>query len=214
MEQTNHAALGFGQHARGALHADPTALGDTAGEHRPTLREGIDAALARTDGTERRAVIEERASIPFAVPAVALESPPNARRDAAPAAYRGYTGTRFGDRGERVDRGDDEPPQPDTFTAARGTDLVHAVIPIAVADERQVMRAEGETHVDRPYAVIKQACARTDFGREIAAGDTAPRPLTAVANVRPFSPGPSERSQTKTKFREASLRSNRPHPQN
>ena len=56
------------------VHRHPRALGIArAREHRPALRNGVDPALDVARRSQRRAVVEVRAPIPLAVPAVLLE---------------------------------------------------------------------------------------------------------------------------------------------
>ena len=60
-------------------------------------------------------------------------------------------------RRERVERGVQEPAQPHALAAAVLADAVHAVIPVAGADQRQAVRAHVERALESAPAMFEQA---------------------------------------------------------
>ena len=125
------------------------------GEHRPRLRQRIDPALVVLRRPERRPVVEIRAAVPVAVPGElehAGEPPrlvPIARRQIAAFAP-------LAERRELVQHDDEEPAEPHAFAAAAVADAVHAVVPVAGADERQPVRAVVHRAVDGADAVLEE----------------------------------------------------------
>ena len=61
---------------------------------------------------------------------------------------------RIGKGPEGIDRGEQEPSQPDTFTTAVRAHVVHSVIPVPRADQRQAVSAERQTGIDRPRNML------------------------------------------------------------
>src|SRR2546427_11571680 len=61
---------------QGAHRAPPAGRLDGAGEHAPRLHDRVDAAGIVALGAEGRAVVEVRAAVPVAVPALALDRQP------------------------------------------------------------------------------------------------------------------------------------------
>ena len=75
----------------------------------------------------------------------------------------GLVSPAVGQRGERRQDRQQEPREPHALTAAARPDQVHAVVPVARADERQPMLARVETHRDRADAMLVQ---RGPFDRD------------------------------------------------
>ena len=123
-------------------------------QHAPRLRDGVDAALLAVLRTQRRAVVVVAAAIPRAVPGL-LQCRAQ-RRGAIAPARRARIAACGGHRRQRVDGGQHEPAQPAAFATALRADRVHAVVPVAGADQRQAVRAAGEAGVDRQRAVLVQ----------------------------------------------------------
>ena len=72
------------------------------------------------------------------------------RREARPVAAS------FRQRRERLECRVQEPAEPDALPLAVLADPVHAVVPVAGADQRQAVRADGETPVEPTRAVLEQ----------------------------------------------------------
>ena len=114
-----------------------------AREHRPGLRDQVDAAFLVERRAERRAVVEEGAPEPGAVPAGAVQRSDASRaRAACQRCARAPVAARLGERREALDHAAQEPGEPDRFAAAFVADAVHAVVPVAGAHQRQAVRAD------------------------------------------------------------------------
>ena len=132
-------------------------LGRRAREHRPRLRDQVDAALGVGARAERRAVVEEGAPVPLAVPARGLQRVAPAARGLLPARGALVLAALLGDRREAPDEIAQEPGEPHRFAAALVADAVHAVVPVAGAHQRQAVRADAEAAIDRARAVLEDA---------------------------------------------------------
>ena len=51
-----------------------------------------------------------------------------------------------------------EPREPDALALTLVADAVHAIVPVAGADQRQAMRAGGKTEVEAARAVLEKRC--------------------------------------------------------
>ena len=133
-----------------------------AGQHRPRLRDRIDAALVVLRRAQRRAVVVVAAPVPLAVPGRARAR----RRAAAPPAgsdrRAARSSRRIADRRKRGEDGVQEEAEPRALAAALRPDAVHPVVPVAAADQRQPVRADGQALVDRANAMFEE---RAVFGR-------------------------------------------------
>src|SRR5881227_3366940 len=88
------------------------------------------------------AVVEVGAAVPAAVPGVFLQRGPQ-RLGPLPAPGRTRrVANLVGQVRERLQHGDEEPAVPDTLALAVGTDLIHAVVPVAGAHQGQTVRPE------------------------------------------------------------------------
>src|SRR5450631_3159508 len=127
-----------------------------AGDHRPRLRDGVDAALLIEDRTKRRSIIVIAASIPVAVPRFALDGLLNGERMPTPprGAVGGTPPVRDGRKLQQ--RRMEEPTEPYALAAACSTDTVHAVVPIAAAEQRQTMGTDSKARVQRQTAVLEE----------------------------------------------------------
>ena len=108
-------------------------------------------------GAERRAVVEIAAAIPVAVPDLASR----ARACSAVAcvshrAARVFPSRAFANGAKTVERRVQEPGEPDALAAPRLADAVHAVVPVAGADQRQAVFADGEALIQRARAVFEE----------------------------------------------------------
>ncbi len=128
------------------------------GDHAPRLRDGVDLALDTLARTERRAVVVIAAPVPLTVPACAFERASQGRCERQPARRALIVCTPACIRNECVDRRDEKPRKPRAFAATFFADAVHAVVPVAGADERQPACTQRQTDVDRTRAVFVQTC--------------------------------------------------------
>ena len=126
------------------------------GEHAPRLGDRIDPALRVLGGAERGAIIEEGPAVPVAVPAVALERPPERLQVGPPARRPGQLAAGLRDRCERGQDGMQEPAQPHALAPALIAHPVHAVVPVARPDQRQPVGADFEAPVERRRTVVEQ----------------------------------------------------------
>jgi hypothetical protein len=125
-----------------------------AGNHGPGLRQGIDAAFVVGRGTEWLAVIEIRPAIPLSVPGVLLDRIAQAARffTKGPGLIR--VAPLVAQFGKVLEHRQQEPAEPDAFTAAFRADAVHAVVPVAAAHERQSVSAESASVLDGAEAML------------------------------------------------------------
>ena len=125
-----------------------------AGDHRPRLGDRIDLALVVLRRAERSAIIEVRPTVPAAVPGVLLQcSPQRLGSLPAPGRPRGVAAL-LGQAGELAQGRQHEPAVPDALALALGADLVHAVVPVAGAHQRQAVRPELQAVLQRSHAVL------------------------------------------------------------
>ena len=120
------------------------------------MGDRVDPALGVHGGAERGAIVEEGPAVPVAVPAVALERPPERLHVGSPALRAGTLAAGLRDRGEGGQDGVQEPAQPDALAPALVTHPVHAVVPVARPDERQAVGADREAPVERRRTVVEQ----------------------------------------------------------
>ncbi len=132
------------------FHALTCAFGGAdARQHRPALRDRVDLALGILGGAERRAVVEVRAAPPGAVPAVLLDVAREALALASAAFGERRIAARLRERFELTQYFAQEKAEPHALAAALQADHVHAVVPIAAADQRQSVCAEAQSMLDR-----------------------------------------------------------------
>ena len=85
-------------------------------------------------------------------------------RRASPAACerqlaaRRLLAARLGQRRKRRQRQVQEPPEPGALATPALAHAVHAVVPVARADQWQPVRADGETPLERARAVLEEGC--------------------------------------------------------
>ena len=137
----------------GGLHSLPRA--DRFGQprdHRPRLRQRVDARFLIGVRAERRTVVEEGPQIPVAVPGGSLGRRSQLRGALPPRVTK--VGMALHHVGERIQRGRQEPREPNTFAAPFRPDVIHSIIPIAGADQRQVVRTPLPRPVQSPMAML------------------------------------------------------------
>ena len=145
-----------------------------AGQNRPALRDRVDLAFGIARRAERRAVVEVSAPVPFAVPAVLFDIAAQAERLPPGSVLRRtdrHAAARLAESHEHFIQ---EESQPDAFALAVLAHQVHAVVPVAGADERQAVLAEAEAPQNGPHAVFVQAGCFVGRVREDR--NTSPRP--------------------------------------
>ncbi len=139
-------------------------------ENRPALRDRIDPALGVARRTERRAVVEVRAAVPLAVPAVLLDLQAHFVR-LHPATFgEGHVTGLACDLGEPHEHFIKEESQPDAFPFAVLSHKVHPVVPVAGPHERQAVLAGPEASQDRSPAMFVQAGRFVRPGGKIVVG--------------------------------------------
>ena len=74
----------------------------------------------------------------------------------APIGGARWLFARVRERRKCRERGVQKPAEPDAFAPAVFSDAIHAVVPVARADERQAVVAACETLVERPRAMFEQ----------------------------------------------------------
>ena len=134
-------------------------------QHRPGLRDGIDAAFVADGGPQRRAVIEKAAPVPVAVPGFALHRAGKVGGVGAPCGGTFGFLPCIGQRCEGGQRGVQKPRKPHALALAPLPHPVHAVIPVAGADQRQAMHAVRKAVVQRTRAVLEHGGGVIGHGR-------------------------------------------------
>ena len=126
-----------------------------ARQHRPRLRDRVDPALLVARGA--RAACRRRSSRGDTTrrprPARACPRRPARLGAVAPGALGVAARSRqIGANARRTVA--EEEAEPDALAAALDAHAVHAVVPVAAADERQPVRARGQAAIDRADAVL------------------------------------------------------------
>ena len=125
-----------------------------ARQHRPGLRDQVDAALGVVPRAECRAIVEEGARVPRAVPRRAFQRIAPAARCREPARGPGSVAAPLRDGCELGCQPAQEPRQPHRFAPPFDADAVHAVVPVAAAHQGQAVHADGQAVVDGARAVF------------------------------------------------------------
>ena len=131
------------------------------GEHGPGLRDRVDPAFVARRRAERRAVVEGSRAGTSRRPRPRARAPRAADVGmGAPASARVRARACLGERREqaRASRSRNQPSQTLSPLPALA-DAVHAVVPVAGADQRQAVRAgQREALVEPAGAVLEQRC--------------------------------------------------------
>ena len=125
-----------------------------AADDRPALRQRIDLAFRIRLRAERFAIVEIGAPIPLAVPGVFLDVFLQCFASARQRSAKGDVLARARQLGKLREHIVKKKGQPDAFAAAFFSDQVHAVIPIAGADQRQAVLAKFQAVLDRAHAML------------------------------------------------------------
>ena len=141
----------------------------------PGLRDRVDPAFRVFSGTERRAIIEVSAAIPFAVPAIAFQRRFQSAHVEPPGLGTFMFTARIRNFGKLPKNRVQEPAEPNAFSLAMLADAIHAVVPVARAHQWQAVAADRETAVQRARAMFKQRRAslrntRLEIGFVLALG--------------------------------------------
>src|SRR5690606_16577171 len=137
------------------------------GDDAPALRDRVDAALLGGSGAEWRAVVEVRAPVPLAVPAMRFRGDHVRVRPLQAVAVDGRIAAFVRDRAESAQRGDQKPAEPDALALPFRADTVHAVVPVAGTDERQAARTDGACALQCAHTMIVDARSVTRGARQV-----------------------------------------------
>ena len=116
----------------------------------------FDLAFIVRRRSQSRAVIEPAATIPAAIPSLPLERSFECCGMRTPGDTAADFSSCLCDRSKRIQGREQEPAQPDTFALSSFADTIHAVIPVAGADQRQSVHAQFEAVVKRASAMLEQ----------------------------------------------------------
>ena len=159
VEQPQQAVLCVPQHrVGGGQRLRRAGRVASAGQNRPGLCDQVDAAFGLCSRTKRRAVVEEGALVPAAVPGLAVQRLDPAGACALPVCGARRFAALLRQRRQAVDHCAQEPGQPHRLALAAVADAVHAVVPVARADQRQPVHAHGQTAVDGTRGVFVERC--------------------------------------------------------
>ena len=152
-----------------------------AGDDRPGLGQGVDAALRITVATERRAVVVIGAAVPGAIPAACLQGIGETVTVLAVTGEARPIVAAFAQRQEVAENLIQEKPEPDALAAPFPSDAVHTVVPVARAHQRQAVFTAGERAVEGAATVLVEVGGfRTGFR---AADRPRPRRVPAAARA-------------------------------
>ena len=159
-EQQDQPRIGHDQLRQQRPHGASGAGGvGAAGQHGPALRDGIDPAGRRGRRSQPAAIVEGRAPVPVAVPAMRLQRGGKpVGMDAPFGRDRGVAG--IGQSRHAAQRVQQQPAQPDALSLSGFADAVHAVVPVARADQRQAQGSGLHDGAGQPQGgVIPQRAA-------------------------------------------------------
>src|SRR5436190_6608644 len=126
------------------------------GDHAPGLWDGVDAALRAARRSERRSVVIVASPVPVAVPRLLLERCSQRCRVGQPPCRALILLTCSCQRRESHECCLQEPSEPDAFAPAPLAHAVHAVVPVAGADQRQTVFSDLQALVERSRAVLEE----------------------------------------------------------
>ena len=141
-----------------------------ARQHGPTLRDGVDLAFVVRSRAERGAVVEIRAPVPVAVPALQFDVLLQFRRMVRAVAGEFGIAPAPGKLRKMFQHVIQEERKPHALALVLRADEIHPVVPVAAADERQPMHAESEPVFDRPHAVLVERAVFPRALRQIVVG--------------------------------------------
>jgi hypothetical protein len=136
----------------------PIRIASTA-DNRPALWQRINLAFQVDMRTERFAVIEISAPIPFAVPALLLDVCLQLFRLRKATVGKGDVVTATSQFSESREHVVEKKGQPNTFAFPFLSDQIHSVVPVAAPHQRQAMYAEFQAVFDRAHAMLIE-CTR------------------------------------------------------
>src|SRR5208282_6790338 len=97
--------------------------------------------------------------IPVAVPSFALQRSRKCSCVTPPPRSARILAAGIRQRRKRQQRRVEEPPEPGTLALARLADVVHAIVPVARAEQRNSVDADREAMIERPRAVFEDRAA-------------------------------------------------------
>ncbi len=171
VEQLDQARFAPNQACVQRLHGTARMIGiRDAGQHRPTLRDRVDLAFAVARRAQRGAVVEPGAAIPAAVPGVLFDV--FAQTVAFRCAEFGEIGVVVlpRQRAELAQHLDQEEAQPDALALAVDADPIHAVVPVAGADQRQAVFTKAHAVPDGAHAMLIQAFRAFGLAGQVVVG--------------------------------------------
>ena len=115
-----------------------------------------DSALGVGVRAQRRSIVEIGASIPRAVPSVALEGLSQLRGVLPPICAADLFTAAICQRRESRERSMKKPAEPYAFAFTTCSHAVHPVVPISGSHQRQTVRADGETGFKRARTVLEE----------------------------------------------------------
>ena len=111
-------------------------------------------------------LVAEPSGVPSSKKPRRYQSPSQASRSSEACSARGVRApccgadrllARVGERREGGERGVQEPAEPDALALPQFADAVHAVVPVAGADQRQAVGAERQALIERAGAMLEQS---------------------------------------------------------
>ncbi len=130
-----------------------------AGQHRPGLCNGIDAAFFAVLRPPEPPVIINRAHVPVAVPSRLVDRPRHVIRPVRPVVGEIGLLLMLGQPGKSLHARDGEPCQPDGLAAPLSADAIHAVIPVTGLHQRQTVHTLRDALFKRALAVLEDRVA-------------------------------------------------------
>ena len=150
-----------------------------ARDHRPGLRDRIDPALLARSPSRAACRRRSRRADTSRRPRPRARARLAARRRALASRGARRVAACVGKRRERDERRVEKPAEPDAFAPAVFADAVHAVVPVAGADQRQAVAPTCQAGIEAAGAVLEQ---RADLVGDRRAGRScrARRPADAA----------------------------------
>ena len=148
--RTNQLPIGFVHGGCGALRSCP------ARQDSPRLGNGIDAAFLALGRAKRCAIVKKSAAIPASIPAVLFKCGLKFLYPVTPGGGAFNVAAFVCNRSKGFQGREQEPAKPNAFAFSRFANAVHAVIPVAGADQRQAVGAMGQAAIKGAGAMLIQ----------------------------------------------------------
>ncbi|MNE00643.1 hypothetical protein D3C80_930580 [compost metagenome] len=141
-----------------------------ARQHRPALRQRVDAAFLVARRTQYLAVVEPGAAIPAAVPGVRFQFFGECGGLGGATQRKGAVALAQGDAAECPQHLMAKEAQPHAFALPLFADPVHAVVPVAAAHQRQAMGAALQGVAEGTLTMLVQALGQGRLSGQIVVG--------------------------------------------